>query len=71
MITGTWKVTVTRRDGSEHHYTEHRGRAPQFHEIIEIRDTAARPILARITTFNHTPPHDAGLGTWQIIATEI
>jgi hypothetical protein len=46
-VMGTWQVRITRRDGSEHRYTEHKGRAPQPHEIIETMDNAGRTLRAR------------------------
>ena len=70
-ILGTWKVTVTRRDGSEHRYTEHRGRAPELHEVLEIRDATGQPMLARIDSIHNEPPKQTGLDIWQISATEI
>lgn len=70
-VMGTWQVRVTRRDGSEHRYTEHKGRAPQRHEVIETTDAAGDVLRARIDGFSHTPPKLAGLGVWGIDAREI
>jgi hypothetical protein len=36
-VEAAWRVTVTRRDGSVHRYTERRGRHPEIGEAIEIR----------------------------------
>jgi hypothetical protein len=68
---GTWQVRITRRDGSQHRCTEHKGRAPQRHEIIETTDDAGRKLRARIEGFSRTPPKMAGLGIWGIDALEI
>jgi hypothetical protein len=37
-VEAVWQVTVTRRDGSAHRYTERRGRLPEIGEVIEVRD---------------------------------
>ena len=70
-VRGTWQITIKRRDGSLHSYTEFRGRPPQLHELIETADTAGHPVRARIDGLHHTPPKLAGLGIWEIAATQI
>jgi hypothetical protein len=72
-IMGTWEIKITRHDGSEYRYPEHRARAPQVHEIIETTDPAGRPLQARILSRTKLParPGAVGLGIWQVDAKEI
>lgn len=70
-VMGTWEVTIARRDGSEHHVRELHGRAPRRGEEIEIEDATGHTPHARIDSFHHDLPKQAGLGIWQISATEI
>ncbi len=71
-VRGTWEVKITRRDGSEHCYTEHKPREPRRSEIIETTDTAGRPLRAEIKTVTALPrPGSVGLGIWQVSAIEI
>ena len=70
-IDAVWRVTVTRKDGSEYRYTERRGRHPEMGEIIEVRDAIGPPIVARIHVIHHDPPSTGILDTWDVTATEI
>ena len=69
-ITALWKVTLTRRDGSVHSYTERRGRHPEMGEVIEIRNVSGRPIIARIHIIHHDPPKPGALEVWDVTAEE-
>jgi hypothetical protein len=70
-IESVWKVSVTRRDGSEYRYTERRGRHPEMGEVIEVRDVMGSPIVARIHVIHHDPPTPGALEVWDVGATEI
>jgi hypothetical protein len=70
-VMGTWKFTVTRRDGSQHRQTEQHGRPPRVGDEIECKDETGCTIRARIESFHHDPPKLAGLGVWEIAAKEI
>ena len=70
-IDAVWRVTVTRKDGSEYRYTERRGRHPEMGEIIEVKDAIGPPIVARIHVIHHDPPSTGTLDTWDVAATEI
>jgi hypothetical protein len=70
-VRGTWQITIKRTDGSEYCYTEFLGRAPQLHELIETAAKSGHLLRARIEGLHHTPPKLAGLGIWEIAATEI
>ena len=67
-----WRVSVTRRDGSVHEYTERRGRHPEMGEVIEVRDApGGSPLVARIHVIHHDPQAPGALEVWDIAATEI
>jgi hypothetical protein len=68
----TWQVRVRRSDGSEFNYTTQMLREPQRGEIVETGDIG-RNLRARITSFTKEAPREgaAGLGVWQIEATEL
>jgi hypothetical protein len=68
----TWQVRVRRRDGSEFNYTTQMPREPQRGEIIETGDIG-RDLRARITNYTKETPREgaAGLGVWQVEATEV
>ena len=66
-----WHVTVTRRDGSVHRYTERRGRHPEIGEVIEIRDAIGPPLIARIDAVHHDPQTLGALAKWNVAAIEI
>jgi len=70
-VRGTWQIKITRLDGTEFKYTEHRARAPQRGEIIE--NPAGHRLRARIESVTELPaqPGAVGLGIWQVNAQEI
>ena len=73
-IESIWKVSVTRCDGSEHRYTERRGRHPDMGEVIEVRDVRGvrgSPVVARIHVIHHDPPAAGALEVWDVGAIEI
>ena len=70
-VEAAWQVTVTRRDGSVHHYTERRGRHPEIGEVIEIRDAIGRPFIARIDAVHHDLQAPGALAKWNVAAIEI
>ena len=70
-VEAAWQVTVTRRDGSVHHYTERRGRHPEIGEVIEIRDAIGPPLIARIDAIHQDPQAPGALAKWNVAAIEI
>jgi hypothetical protein len=70
-IEAIWRVSVTKRDGSEYRYTERRGRHPEIGEVIEVRDAIGPPLVARIHVIHHDPPSAGELEAWDVAATEI
>jgi hypothetical protein len=70
-VEAAWQVTVTRRDGSVHRYTERRGRDPEIGEVIEIRDAIGPPLIARIDAVRHDSQAPGALGKWNVAAIEI
>jgi hypothetical protein len=70
-VEAAWQVTVTRRDGSVHRYTERRGRHPEIGEVIEIRDAIGAPLIARIDAVHHDPQTPGALAKWTVAAIEI
>ena len=70
-IEAVWQVSVTRRDGSVHRYTERRGRHPEMGEVIEVRGGIGSPVVARIHVIHHDPPAPGALQVWDVAATEI
>ena len=70
-IKGAWHVTVTRRDGSVHRYTEWRGRYPEMGEVIEVRDAMGPSLVARIQAIHHSQQAPGALANWNVAAIEI
>jgi hypothetical protein len=70
-VEAAWQVTVTRRDGSVHRYSERRGRHPEIGEVIEIRDATGPPLIARIDAVHHDPQTPGALAKWNVAAIEI
>jgi hypothetical protein len=70
-VEAAWQVTVTRRDGSVHRYTERRGRHSEIGEVIEIRDATGPPLIARIDAVHHDPQTLGALAKWNVAAIEI
>ena len=70
-VEAAWQVTVTRRDGSVHRYTERRGRHPEIGEVIEVRDAIGPPLIARIQAIHHDSRALGALGKWNVAAIEI
>jgi hypothetical protein len=71
MTTGMWEVTITRHDQTKHCYTEQHGQKPRKGDVIETRDATGQTIRARIETYHYEKAKRAGLGIWQVSATEI
>jgi hypothetical protein len=70
-VEAAWQVTVARRDGSVHRFTERRGRQPQIGEVIEIRDVIGPSLIARIDAAHPDPLARGTLAKWNVAAIEI
>jgi len=70
-IKGAWHVTVTRRDGSLHRYTEWGGRGPEMGEVIEIRDAMGPCLIARIQAIRQGLQAPGALSNWNVAAIEV
>jgi hypothetical protein len=64
-------VTVTRRDGSAHRYTERRGRIPEIGEVIEVRDAIGPSLIARVHAIYQDPQAPGAVAKWNVAAIEI
>jgi hypothetical protein len=70
-VEAVWQVTVTRRDGSAHRYTERRGRLPEIGEVIEVRDAIGPSLIARVDAIHHDPRAPGAIAKWNVAAIEI